>query len=263
MRPFTKLRSPCGRIVPIGLGVFLAAVSEAKAQTRNLEAPPYGIEPRKSEDFDERLPTSGIFFRHLYGGTVEVLHQRNLERDVPTRCAMRRMVGRDVWNFDDSGKWLPESAPSKTAALRAFEIGFEQMANSRAAKDIRAFVRFRFERVADGTPLKLERPVLYFTRNERAMDDWTFVPLDLEGYGGAWIALDRLPQRDLWGFVNTLMGPLGRSFAVTLPEIGEERAYEIPFRLSNAALETFDACGCAMRNAELAAKGHLECKSIR
>lgn len=71
------------------------------------------------------------------------------------------------------------------------------------------------------------------------------------------------PERDLWDFIRMLFGRFSRTFAVTLPEIGEERAYGIPFQLSNAAMETFDACGCAMRNPELAIKGHLDCRPKR
>jgi hypothetical protein len=256
MRPFLKTQLPRGRVATAGvLLAVLTTTGTALAQTRSGEAVGQAPQPIASGP-EKRKPF--VDFRQLDFDNVEVVLQEEVGVALPARCSVRRRISIDERYYDDDGNRLPRSVPSHTASLRALEIGFQRVGDYRS-RNIRAFTRFRFERNDDGKPLRLERPEWSFGWEAVAYDRWNFEPLDEQGYGGAWIDLDALPIDHLGQFRSALMQTAPRDFTVTLPEIGESRAYTIQFSLSNGALAAFAACFCAMRDPHLSDKRVWDC----
>lgn len=258
MRPILKTQLSRGRIATAGvLFAILAMLVTVKAQTRSGDAVNRSqANPQNASDPEKRKPF--VDFRQLDYDNVEVVLQQEVGAGLPSRCSIRRRISIDERYYDDDGNRLPRGVPSHTASLRALEIGFQRVGDHLSRK-IRAFTRFRFERNDSGVPMRLERPEWNYDWEAGAYEIWNFEELDAEGYGGAWIDLDILPVEKIGEFVSKLMQSPARVLTVTLPEIGEDRAYEIQFSLSNGGMGAFVACLCAMRDPHLSDKRVWDC----
>jgi hypothetical protein len=190
---------------------------------------------------------------------LEIVFQQDVGGSQPSRCAIRRNIVEDVRSFGDDGKRLAQSLPSQTASMRAYELGFARIGDGENSRRVRAFIRFRFERVGDGRPLRVERPVWIYDTPDDLMSIWNVEPLDKDGYGGAWIDVEKLPIDDLGAMVGRVMSRIGSSAIVDLPEIGESRDYGIEFGLSGGGMRAFVACLCAMRDPHLSDKRVWDC----
>jgi len=170
---------------------------------------------------------------------LEVVFQQDVGASQRSRCVVRRTIVEDLLSLSDANQPLAKTAPSRAASMRAFEIGFV--------------------RIGDGKPLRVERLVWFIAGRNDPMDAWTFEPFDGDGYGGAWIDLEKMPIDEIGAMVRRTMVWLGSTIVATLPEIGEARAYGIAFGLSNGVMGAFVECLCAMRDPHLSDKRVWDC----
>jgi hypothetical protein len=258
MRPLLGNRPPCGRVAAICL-LMIVGVWAGEAAGQSSLGDNAGSRPASTPYKDSRLLPGGARIHSLDDLALEIIFQQDVGGSQPSRCAIRRNIVEDVRSFGDDGKRLAHRVLSQTAAMRAFEFGFVRIGDGERSRRIRAFARFRFERVGDGSPLRVERPVWFYDAREDAMSIWNVEPLDADGYGGAWIDVEKLPIDDLGQIVSALMSRPGSTVAVDLPEIGESRAYGIQLALSGGGMGAFVACLCAMRDPHLSDKRVWDC----
>lgn len=163
----------------------------------------------------------------------------------PQLCSIRRTVDLDM---QPAGRVRRGGAPKpefieRVAPLREYEMGF---ARAEGSSRIDAFMRFRFEPLADGRPVRVERPVVYYEGTGYNSEGWMPTALDAEGFSGARFDVDDFEGIDLWLFVRQLWD--FAIVAVTLPETGEDRVYWLGHRddYERPAKAGFRACLCAM-----------------
>jgi hypothetical protein len=250
-------RTGLGLVALAGMLVLLLGMGTAMAQIeRPLTPPAWAGSPLGN---DPRVRAGGVRVHIVDDRALEIVFQQDVGASQPSRCVVRRNIVEDLLSLSDANQPLAKTAPSRTASMRAFEIGFVRIGDGERSRRIRALVRVRFERVADGKPLRVERPTWFFVNRNDPMDAWTFEPFDGDGYGGAWIDLEKLPIDDLGAMVRRIMVRPGGTILATLPEIGESRAYGIEFGLSNGAMGAFVECLCAMRDPHLSDKRVWDC----
>ncbi|MBI1245249.1 MAG: hypothetical protein GC202_09600 [Alphaproteobacteria bacterium] len=131
----------------------------------------------------------------------------------------------------------------RVAPLREYELGF---ARAEGSSRIDAFMRFRFEPLADGRPVPVERPVVYYDGQGYNSEGWTPTGLDAEGFSGARFDIDGFEGIDLWLFVRQIRDLA--IVAVTLPATGEDRVYWLGYRddFEEPSKADLLACLCAM-----------------
>ncbi|MBI1245250.1 MAG: hypothetical protein GC202_09605 [Alphaproteobacteria bacterium] len=145
----------------------------------------------------------------------------------PQVCAIRRTVDLDV---QPKGRRWASDTPDpafieRVAPLREYELGF---ARAEGSSRIDAFMRFRFEPLADGRPVPVERPVVYYDGEGYNSEGWTPTGLDAEGFSGARFDIDGFEGIDLWLFMRQIWHVA--MVAVTLPATGEDRVYWLGHR---------------------------------
>jgi len=170
----------------------------------------------------------------------------------PIRCSIRREVVADYLPGFSNRRFEEPVAP-----LREYELGFERVGDPATSDRIEAFMRFRFERLSDGKPLHVERPLVDFDGGNGMTSDWPATPIDTEGFSGARIAVNDMQEAEFQRFFGKITAKL--SVAMTLPERGEDRVYWLAFDVST--LERMQAhtvvrkkladCMCAFGNDDI------------
>jgi hypothetical protein len=195
---------------------------------------------------------------------VPVEHPENATVRVPAKdgrpriCSIRRTVDLDV---QPKGRRWASDTPDpayveRVAPLREYELGF---ARTEGSSRIDAFMRFRFEPPADGRPVRIERPVIYYNGTGYNSEGWTPTGPDAEGFSGARFDIDEFEGIDLWLFVWQLWRIA--MIAVALPETGEDRVYWLGHRDDYERPSKADliACLCAMDPDLVPLSEHVDC----
>jgi len=163
----------------------------------------------------------------------------------PKICSIRRTVDMDLQPEGRvrRGGTLNPAFVERIAPLREYELGFVRADGS---SRIDAFMRFRFEPPADGRPVRVERPVIYYDGEGYNSEGWTPTGPDAEGFSGARFDIEEFEGIDLWLFVRQLWHIA--MIAVTVPEAGEDRVYWLGHRDDYEEPSKADliACLCAM-----------------
>ncbi|MBI3503382.1 MAG: hypothetical protein HY059_00970 [Proteobacteria bacterium] len=227
------------RIFPAVLGLLLIATSGAMAG----EYDPLRRDPRFEWDPD--------------------IHRDLIERPIlepyrwppgggrPQRCSIRREVVADYLPGYSDRRFEEPVAP-----LRECEFGFERTGDPATSGRIDAFMRFRFERLSDGKPLRVERPKIDFDGGWGTSSDWPATPIDTEGFSGARIDIDDMDEAEFQHFLRTITA--GSRIAVTLPEMGQDRVYWFAIETTVAGMKSLEIlgekladCMCAFGNADI------------
>ncbi len=168
----------------------------------------------------------------------------------PQLCSIRRTVELDM---QPAGRVQPGETPKpefveRVAPLREYELGF---ARAEWSSRIDAFMRFRFEPLADGRPVRVERPVIYYDGQGYNSEGWTPTGPDADGFDGARFDIDDFEGIDLWLFMEQLWDLA--IVAVTLPDTGEDRVYWLGHRndLETPSKADLIACLCPMRHDDI------------
>jgi hypothetical protein len=162
----------------------------------------------------------------------------------PLRCSIRREIAADY--LPGYSNWTLEEP---VAPLREYEFGFERVGDPATSDRIEAFMRFRFERLSDGKPLRVERALANFEGGWGTTSGWNPTPLDAEGFSGARIGIDDMEVIELPFFFNWISERV--RFAVTLPELGQDRVYWIGKGPHKVNTELLAECMCGFGNDEV------------
>ncbi len=168
----------------------------------------------------------------------------------PRLCSIRRTVDLDV--RPEGRIWSTETPDpafvERIAPLREYELGFLRADGS---SRIDAFMRFRFEPLPDGRPVRIERPVIYYNGTGYNSEGWTPMGHDAEGFSGARFDIAEFEGIDLWLFMEQLWRTA--MIAVTLPDTGEDRVYWLGHRDDYERPSKADliACLCAMKHKDI------------
>ena len=173
----------------------------------------------------------------------------------PLRCSIRREVVTDFLPGFSNDKFIEPAAP-----LREYEFGFERVGDPATSDRIEAFVRFRFERLSDGKPLRVERPLVSLADDWRMKSTWIDAPVDGEGFSGARIDIDDMDGLELPFFFRRII--YGTSFAVTLPELKEDRVYRFGRGSQKVNADVLVECMCAFGNDEVSYRLHSYCDRL-
>lgn len=248
---FRRLRS---RAAGIGLAV-LAGIGSS------LVAHPSGAQSKPENRFDPRFPDDKWAYSELTEGRARVVVENNYLTDAPTRCSIELSFRADYANNEA----LRRQQTNPVAVLKRLEMGYELFGNPRTSNDLHAFLRMRFERVDSGAPLRVERIVFdYIYGNDRnkvahpSTAHWNGEALDADGFGKISIPVAKMDRIELRDF-NVKLGFYQVIVAVTLPELGEDRAYAIPKAATLDLDRSLMACTCAFRNARLNDRFVMNC----
>jgi hypothetical protein len=248
-------RCLCSRvagIVLVGAAILGGAVvaSPVAAQT----------EAKKARD--PRFPSGSEAYSQLIEGRVWVVAEGNYYSHPPARCSIELSFSADYAN-DDA---IRRRQTNPVAVLKRLEMGYELLGDPRDSTDLHAFLRMRFVRVDNGAPLRVEHIVFDYKyddddRNKVTSPStahWRGQALDADGYGKISIpvaAMDRVEIRDF----NVALHIYSPVVAVTLPELGEDRAYAIPTAATLGLKPALNACTCAFRNPRLNDRFVMNC----
>ena len=168
-------------------------------------------------------------------------------------CAMRGTV-----TGERESQYL-EPVEETRARLLVYEIGFEQAGTPARTQ---AYFKLKIVRPADGTALRIVRPVVMKGNSQFRFSsaDWPTFELDAAGFGGARIDIADLDEVDLFRFAG--LGPLGFYIAVTLPEVGFDRAYWVGELTIHRNVPEYRKCICAMESALLREAIEIHCSRL-
>ncbi len=210
---------------------------------------------------DPRFPDDKWAYSELTEGRARVVAENNYLTDAPTRCSIELSFRADYANNEA----LRRQQTNPVAVLKRLEMGYELFGNPRASNDLHAFLRMRFERVDTGAPLRVERIVFDYIygddRNKVAHPStahWNGEALDADGFGKISIPVAKMDRIELRDF-NVKLGFYQAIVAVTLPELGEDRAYAIPKAATLDLDRSLMACTCAFRNPRLNDRFVMNC----
>jgi hypothetical protein len=227
------------RCFPIIFGLLVAMLS-ASAHAQFVALP---LDPRFTMDprINRNLVEHPLFDRYRWPPGA----------GRPLRCSIRRTVEIDYLP-EDWNRMIIEpdlNIVEPAAPLREYEFGFERVGDPATSERIEAFMRFRFERLSDGKPLRVERPLVDFDGGNGMTSDWLATPVDSEGLSGARIDIDDMDEAELQRFIGTIT----RTFrvAVTLPELKQDRVYWIGKRPHGPNKEVLAECMCAFGNDDI------------
>ena len=169
------------------------------------------------------------------------------------RCAMRGMVTgeRDSSYFDP--------VDETRARLLTYEFGFERAGDP---SRMQAYFKVKIVRPADGTALRIMRPLLMHDVGLYgfASNGWPTIELDADGFGGARINLADLDELEIYRF--SIVGVLGFRIAVTLPEMGFDRVYSVGDLTIDESGPAYMKCVCAMESALLREAIEGRCREL-
>jgi hypothetical protein len=211
---------------------------------------------------DPRFPDDYRAVSQLQRGKLRAIAETSYFNDRPLRCTMELNFSADYPNVEAQSKRIG----NPVAALKRVELGFERHGDPFHSDEVHAFVRMRIERVDNGAPLRIERIVLDYQRRFKAehpsTEHWRGVALDADGYGKISMPVAEMEREELVAFARQL-GVYSVLIALTLPELGQDRAYEIPHAVTVTTEPAFEACACAMQNARVSQRDAMDCDGPR
>jgi hypothetical protein len=256
MQPRFFAQGPCSRRTGLGLValagmlVLLSGVSVATAQSER----PNPRDPRFPEDYRA--------VSQLQRGKLRAIAETSYFNDRPLRCTMELNFSADYPNVEAQSKRIG----NPVAALKRVELGFERRGDPFHSDDVHAFVRMRIERVDNGAPLRIERIVLDYQRRFKAEHPstahWRGEALDADGYGKISMPVAEMERDELVAFKGQIR-VYSVLIALTLPELGHDRVYEIPHAVTVGIVPAFEACACAMQNARVSHRNVMDCDGPR
>jgi hypothetical protein len=254
LRSFAQ--GPCSRktglgsVALAGMLVLLLGMGAATAQSER----PNPLDPRFPDDYRA--------VSQLQRGKLRAIAETSYFNDRPLRCLMELNFSADYPNVDAQSKRIG----NPVAALKRVELGFERRGDPFHSDDVHAFARLRVERVDNGAPLRVERIVLDYQRRFKAEHPstahWHNEALDAEGYGKISMPVAEMQREELVAFKGQTH-VYSVLIALTLPELGQDRAYELPHAVTGATDPVFEACACAMQNARVSHRSVMRCDAPR
>jgi len=211
---------------------------------------------------DPRFPEDYRAVSQLQRGKLRAITETSYFNDRPLRCTMELNFSADYPNVEAQSKRLGDPV----AALKRVELGFERLGDPFHSDDVHAFVRLRIERVDNGAPLHIERIVLDYQRRFKAEHPstahWRGVALDADGYGKIFMPVAEMEREELVAFKGQTH-VYSVLIALTLPELGQDRAYAVPHAVTVDTIPAFEACACAMQNARVNHRSVMRCDGPR
>ena len=243
-------RTGLGLVALIGVLVLLLGMGTATAQNQR-------INPR-----DPRFPDDDRAVSQLQRGKLRAIAETSYFNDRPLRCTMELNFSADYPNVEAQSKRIG----NPVAALKRVELGFERHGDPFHSDDVHAFVRVRIERVDSGAPLRIERIVIDYRRDPEfgpsSTARWVGEALDAEGYGKISMPVAEMEIDEILSFKFEIIRAPG-SMALTLPELGQNRAYAPPHAESVDTVPAFEACACAMQNERVSHRDVMTCDGPR
>jgi hypothetical protein len=249
-------QSPCGCRTGLGLvalaGILMLLLGMGTAMAQNQR-----INPR-----DPRIPEDYRAVSQLQRGKLRAITETSYFNDRPLRCTMELYFSADYPNVEAQSKRIGDPV----AALKRVELGFERHGDPFHSDDVHAFVRLRVERVDNGVPLRIERIVIDYQRDPKVGPSstarWVGEALDAEGYGKISMPVAEMEIDEILSFSFEIMLAPG-AMALTLPELGQDRAYALPHAVTVDTVPAFEACACAMQNARVSHRDVMSCAAPR
>jgi len=239
-----------GLLVLAGMLIFSLGIGTAMAQNHR-------INPR-----DSRVPEDYRLRSQLQESRLRAITETNYFNDRPLRCTMELSFSVDYPNVEAQSKRIG----NPVAALKRVELGFERHGDPFHSDDVHAFVRVRIERVDNGAPLRIERIVIDYRRDPEVGPSstarWVGEELDAEGYGKISMPVAKMEIDEILSFKFEIIRAPG-SMALTLPELGQNRAYAPPHAESVDTVPAFEACACAMQNERVSHRDVMTCDGPR
>jgi hypothetical protein len=243
-------RTGLGLLALAGVLVLLFGMGTVMAQNQR-------INPR-----DSRVPDDYRLRSQLQESRLRAITETSYFNDRPLRCTMELNFSADYPNVEAQSKRVG----NPIAALKRVELGFERHGDPFRSDDVHAFVRVRIERVDNGAPLRIERIVIDYQRDPdfgpSSTARWVGEALDAEGYGKISMPLAEMEIDELVSFKFEIADAVG-SMALTLPELGQNRAYALPQAVTVDTVPAFEACACAMQNARVSHRSVMSCAAPR
>ena len=135
--------------------------------------------------------------------------------------------------------------------MKRVELGFERHGDPFHSEDVHAFVRMRIERIV----LDYQRR---FKAEHPSTAHWRGEARDADGYGKISMPVAEMELEELVAFKGQTH-VYSVLIALTLPELGQDRAYEIPHAVTVTTDPAFEACACAMQNARVSHRSVMRC----
>jgi hypothetical protein len=256
MRPSPDVQALCSRRTGLGsvalAGILMLLLGMGAATAQNQR-----INPR-----DTRVPEDYRLRSQLQESGLRAVTEASYFNDRPLRCMMELNFSADYPNVEAQSKRIGDPV----AALKRVELGFERRGDPFHSDDVHAFVRVRIERVDNGAPLRIERIVIDYRRDPEVGPSstarWVGEALDAEGYGKISMPVAQMEIDEILSFKFEIVDAVV-SMALTLPELGQNRAYAPPNAVTIATVPAFEACACAMENARVSHRSVMSCDAPR